>query len=334
MIPVSLLGAASYMPENMIGNDFFATQDEQKDHPMFKGTEYRRHVNDDDTIVSMIERATTRLSAQLNMDVRKEIDILLTNVTCLDMPFTGSGASVAYRLGTKPRWIIDVHNGGCVSFIYMMDIARSLMAGSGARTALICNVQNAAGRVFNHPQNRIRPQSAVPGDGCGVGYLVANASSPVLSLVTRSYGEYADDMKVVNDDRVPWWAPHQSPLHVEFSDSKLASVVGRGNRIVPEALQAALLQAGIKPGQVDKLITNQPNHTFLRNWRESLCLAEQKQIHTFPEHGNLFGAAIPVSIERGIESGRLVPGERLLLGGFAHAGDYAAAAVVHWHAGA
>lgn len=331
MKPVSLIGAASYMPDNIVGNDFFATQDEQRDHPMFKGTHSRRHVGSNNTIVSMIDAATQKLSAQLNTDVRKSVDLLLINVTCLDMPFTGSGAGVAHRLGLQPRMILDVHNGGCVSFLYMMEIARTLMAGSDAKTALICNVQNAAGRVFSHPLNRTRPQAAVPGDGCGVGYLVANDSSPILSLVTRCYGEYADDMKVVNDDRVPWWEPHAHPLHVEFSDSKLAAVVGRGNRIVPEALYAALKQADMTPAQIDKLITNQPNHTFLRNWREAMCLSEAQQIHTFPEHGNLFGAAIPVSIERGLDSGRLRSGEVLLLGGFAHAGDYAAGAVVHWH---
>lgn len=334
MNSVSLVGAASYLPENIVGNEFFATTDEQADHPMFKGTQFRRHVNQSDTIVSMIEAATSKLSKQLNTEVCKHIDLLLINVTCLDMPFTGSGAAVAHRLGISPRTIIDVHNGGCVSFVYMMDIARTLMAGNREiKTALICNVQNAAGRVFSHPLNRQRPQSAVPGDGCGVGYLVANDSSPLLALVTRSYGEYADDMKVVNDDRVPWWQPHAHPLHVEFSESKLASVVGRGNRIVPEALHAALRQAGLSSAQVDKMITNQPNHTFLRNWREAMCLPEEKQIHTFPEHGNLFGAAIPISLERGIESGRLQPGEILLLGGFAHAGDYAAGAVVHWQGG-
>ena len=44
--------------------------------------------------------------------------------------------------------VIDVHSAGCVSFIYMMDLARSLMTSHGAKTALICNVQSAAGHIF------------------------------------------------------------------------------------------------------------------------------------------------------------------------------------------
>lgn len=333
MKPVSLVSAASYLPETIIDNDFFSTDDEQRDHPMFRGTQFRRHVGNNDTIVSMIENAAKKLAEEINLIFDRDVDILLINVTCLDIPFTGSGAAVAHRLGAKPKFIIDAHNGGCVSFLYMMDIARTLMAGSDAKTALICNVQNAAGRLFNQPENRKRPQSAVPGDGCGVGYLVANDTSPVLSLVTRSYGQYAEDMKVVNDDRTPWWIPSSKPVYVEFSERKLAAVVGRGNRIVPEALNAALDAAGMNAQQIHKMITNQPNHFFLRNWREAMRLQEDQQIHTFHDHGNLFGAALPVSIAHGMETGRLNTGDFLLLGGFSHAGDYAAGAVVHWRAG-
>jgi 3-oxoacyl-[acyl-carrier-protein] synthase-3 len=41
----------------------------------------------------------------------------------------------------------------------------------------------------------------------------------------------------------------------------------------------------------------------------------------------LFGAAIPVCIERARQTGRLVNGNTVALGGFSHAGDYAAAAI-------
>lgn len=330
MKPISLVSAASYLPETIISNKFFSAEGADSDHPMFKGTEFRRHVAKDETAVDMLEQASLKLAEQLNLDCAKDIDIILVNTTVLDMPLTGCGAELAYVLGATPSWIIDVHSGGCVSFVYMMDIARHLMKSSDAKTALICNVQNAAGRVFSHPKNRKLPQAAVPGDGCGVGYLVANNSSPILSVVRHTYGEYAKDMKAVSDDGQCWWEPRETPLHIEFTENKLASIVGRGNRIVPEALYAAMKEADVSIQQVDKLITNQPNHTFLRNWRESVCVEEENHIHTFPEHGNLFGAALPISLARGIKNGRLKKGDTLLLGGFAHAGDYAAGSVVQW----
>jgi 3-oxoacyl-[acyl-carrier-protein] synthase-3 len=184
--------------------------------------------------------------------------------------------------------------------------------------------------VFNHPENRVRPQSSVPGDGCGVGYVVANDESPVRGFVQRSYGEYADDMRVICDERAEWWEAHRTSLFIDFTESKIAKIVARGNALVPGMITEACKAAEVPVKDIDLLVTNQPNAFFLRNWREALTLPKEKQVETFEEYGNLFGAAIPINIERAAERGLLKKGMRVALGGFAHAGDYAAAAI--WNA--
>jgi 3-oxoacyl-[acyl-carrier-protein] synthase-3 len=211
----------------------------------------------------------------------------------------------------------------------MLELARALMSSSPARTALLCNVQNTAGRVFAHPENRTRPQSAIPGDGCGVGYVVANDESPVRALCTRSYGEYADDMRLANDDGEKWWEPRKRPLYIDFDESRMGKIVARGNQLVPAIVREACKEAAISPRALDVLVTNQPNATFLRNWREALELPEHKHVHTFDQHGNLVGAAMPIAIEKAAQS-QLAPGSILALGGFSHAGDYAGAAIIEW----
>lgn len=327
MKPLSLIGTAGYLPENVVDCSFFG---EGSKSGMFRGPKARHHVAEGETAVDMIERATTTLADRLGLTPRKDVDILLTNVSCLDMPFTGCGASVARRLGASPQWIVDVQNSGCVSFVYMMALARSLMAAGAARTALVCNVQNAAGRIWAHPDNRALAQSSVPGDGCGVGYLVANEESPVRSIVTHAYGEYADDMTVKSDDGKPWWDPRTTPMHIDFSEDRVAAIVARGNALVPAVIKEACQAAELALKDIDVMVTNQPNLVFLRNWREALLLPKEKQVETFDEHGNMFGAAIPVSFDRAVSTGRLKKGDHAVLGGFSHAGDYAAAAVVHW----
>jgi 3-oxoacyl-[acyl-carrier-protein] synthase-3 len=324
MTPLSLISTASYLPETVVESSFF---EGASTNAMFRGSRLRHHVAPGETAVDMIERAATRLRARLGLQLDKGVDILLTNVSCPDQGFTGCGASVARRLGLRPSWILDMHNTGCVSFVFMMEVARALMNSSSARTALLCNVQNAGGRVFRHEENRKRPQSAIPGDGCGVGYLVANAESPVRSIVTRSCGEYADDMRVISDNG-EWWEPHRSALHIDFTEERIAAIVHRGNALVPDMVKAACKAAEIETKQIDVLVTNQPNAIFLRNWREALLLPKERHVQTFDEHGNTFGAAIPISIERAVEEGTLKRGGVLAIGGFSHAGDYAGAAIV------
>jgi 3-oxoacyl-[acyl-carrier-protein] synthase-3 len=334
MTTVSLLGTASYLPARIVGNDFFAAGAATR-RGMFTAPTTRRHVRRDETAVEMIEQASRRLFAKLAVDRDRppDVDILFTNVTVPDQPFTGCGAEVADRLGLRPRWVIDLHNTGCVSFIYMIELARTLMVAGEARGALLCNVQNAAGRVFGQAEVRLTSQAPVPGDGCGVGYLAAGETSPVLSVVHRCQPDFARDMSVAAKDGRQYWEPGPSPITVAFTDERVASIINRGNRIVPEMVRAACDAAGVRPRDLKLLITNQPNPIFLRNWREALQLAPAVHHDTFDRYGNLFGAAIPINLEDAVAAGKLAAGDLVALGGFSHAGDYTAAAVIRWWPG-
>lgn len=176
------------------------------------------------------------------------------------MRVTGCGASASRLVGCKPRRIVDLHNTGCVSFLFMLELARDLMASGAVKTALLCCVQNAAGRVFAHEGNRCRPQSAVPGDGCGVGYAVADDSAPVRSVVTHAYGDFADDMRVTSDDHRAWWEPHQGPFYVDFTEERIAKIIARGNRLVPEVVLEACRAADLTPAALDLLVTAGASH--------------------------------------------------------------------------
>jgi 3-oxoacyl-[acyl-carrier-protein] synthase-3 len=328
-VTVSLLGVASFLPERVVGNDFFAERTADR-RGMFTAPTTRRHVGRDETAADMIERASRRLVDRLNLTPAADIDVVLTNVTIPDQPFTGCGAAVADRLGVRPRWVVDLHNAGCVSFIYMLELARLLIEGAGARGALLCAVQNAAGRLFSQPGVRLTSQAPVPGDGCGVGFVAAGGASPVLAVTHRVNPEFAGDMVVSADDGRQYWEPGLSSFKVAFTPERVAAIIARGNSLVPEIVEVGCAAAGVRPRDIDLLITNQPNPIFLRNWREALELPPEAHHDTYQKYGNLFGAAIPINIEDAIDTGALRSNALLALGGFSHAGDYCAAALIRW----
>lgn len=325
----SLLGVASDLPQRIVGNDFFAAGAAQR-RGMFTAPTTRRHVGEE-SAVDMIERAARRLIDQQGLVPARDIEVIFTNVAIPDQAFTGCGAEVAHRIGAKPTYVVDLHNTGCVAFIVMMDLARRLVGRGGA---LLCNVQNAAGRVFAQPGMRTSSQAPVPGDGCGVGWVARSAASPILSLVHHCHGEHAADMTAAGADGRRYWEPGTSALGLAFTEQRVASIIERGNRMVPEVVREACAAAHVSVRELDLLVTNQPNPIFLRNWREALELPREKHHDTFDTHGNLFGAALPIDIEDAVAQGKLRAHDLLALGGFAHAGDYTAAAIIRWQGGA
>ena len=336
MNDVSLLDVASYLPGEPVPAAFYTdypgADTALRYHSMFKPPAYRHHVARDETAVDMIERACQPLADRHGAAAIRDVDVLLVHTQLPDLPFVGCGTEVARRLGCKPEWLIDVHNSGCASFVYMLKLARQIIATTDAKTALICNVQNAAGQVFTQTEVRGLAQASIPGDGCGVGYLAASGESPLLATACEHLGEYAGDMTILCEDR-KYWEAGKAQLRIGFTDAKLARVMSRGNRLVPRVVTQVCDQIQAATTDIDILVTNQPSRTFLRNWREALQLPPERHLDTFEQHGNMFGAAIPVILDQGIRAGQVKDGDLLVLGGFAHAGDFAGAAAIRWHAG-
>ncbi len=330
---VSLIDVSTYLPGEPVPADYyaqFAESDELRDNLMFRAPRYRHHVAADETAIDMIERAAAGVVDRHGRDALADVDVLITHTQMPDMPFYGGGGGMAHRLGMKPSWVIDLHNGGCAAFVLGLKIAASLLDSGQGRSALIAVAQNAAGQIFNQSTVRRKAQAAVPGDGAAVGLVTVSDESPILDVECRTYGEYAGDMTIAMDPPRKWWQPGPGEGYIGFTESKITKVLARGNRQVPEVAYAVCDRIGLMPKDIDLLVTNQPNRVFLRNWREALELPKEKHRDTFNECGNLFAAGIPVNLDRAITDGQLKKGEVVMMAAFAHAGDFAGAAAVRW----
>jgi 3-oxoacyl-[acyl-carrier-protein] synthase-3 len=247
-----------------------------------------------------------------------------------DMPFYGGGGSMAHRLGMKPNWVVDLHNGGCAAFVLGLKLARQLLGSGEGRTAVIAVAQNAAGQIFDQDGVRRKAQAAVPGDGAAVALVTLSDRSPILDVECRTYGEYAGDMTIAIDPPRKWWQAGPGEACIGFTESKITKVLARGNRQVPEVALAVCDRIGLPPRDIDLLVTNQPNRAFLRNWREALELPPERHRDTFDECGNLFAAGIPINLDRAISGGQVKAGDIVMMAAFAHAGDFAGAAALRW----
>jgi 3-oxoacyl-[acyl-carrier-protein] synthase III len=330
---VSLTDVSSYLPGEPVGADYyaqFAGSDDLAANLMFRAPKFRHHVGPDETVIDMIERATQGLIERHGRDVIAGADVLITHAQIPDVPFYGGGGGIAHRLGMRPSWVLDLHNGGCAAFVLGLKVARQLLESGQGRTALIAIAQNAAGQIFDQPGVRRKAQSSVPGDGAAVGLVTVSDESPILDIECRTYGEYAGDMTLVIDPLRKWWQPGPGEGCIGFTESNIAKVLARGNQQVPEVALAVCDRIGMSSKDIDLLVTNQPNRVFLRNWREALEVPESRHFDTFDECGNLFGAGIPINLDHAISDGHVKAGDVVMMGAFAHAGDFAGAAAVRW----
>ncbi len=330
MAAIGIRDLGSYMPALCVGPDSpSGGEGEPAPSPLLQPPQSRRQVAGE-RAGELVERAARPMFERLGLDPAESVDLLLTNVLLPDNPITGCGAEAAARLGCRPGSIVDLHNGGCGSFPYMVELAGALMSEAGPRRALLCNVQNTAGQVFAQPRVRTRRHAMNAGDGCGVAYLELGGRSPVLATASRHDPAAAADMGLQAADGRRYWEPGAGEVDISFSSERVKEIVASGNRLVPEVVEEVCAAAGTTPGEIDVLITNQPNRLFLRNWRKALGIEPARHLDTFDRFGNLYGAALPVTLEHAVREGKVHSEDLVVTAGFAHAGDFAAAAAFRW----
>ncbi|MGE3610577.1 MAG: 3-oxoacyl-ACP synthase III family protein [Bacteriovoracaceae bacterium] len=326
---ISLIDIEEIMPKKVVQNDFFGEEEIRSKNRMFSGSVERRHIERDENASDYFAQAAKILLERLNINPSTDIEMILTNVSLPDEAFTGCGAVVNKKIGSSAKWIFDIHNTGCVSFVYLMDMAKTYMEGKGVKNALICIGQTAGGRVFGQEDTRQYAQSAIPGDGFAVAYLDNSSKREIIATKFKNFPQFSEDMSGDYQGR-KWWEARSVTGKIDFNEDRAAAIVSRGNRAVPEMIKKACEMAHVKTSDINFLITNQPNLTFLRNWREAIQLPPEKHLHTFEKYANLFGAGIPVTLSEAVKNRTIQEGDLVCLAGFSHACDFSGAALIRW----
>jgi 3-oxoacyl-[acyl-carrier-protein] synthase-3 len=330
--PLGIAAFGSYLPAEVVeAAPVDPAVDPLGANPFLRPPRTRHRVAPGERAGEMIERAARPMFERLGMDPAGNVDLLLTNTLLPDNFITGSGADAARLLGCDPDLILDVHNAGCASFPYMLKLARSMIVSGEARRVLVANVQNTAGQVYSQPELSTKNSALTAGDGCGVAYVTADGGSPVLGVHVRSTPEFAQDMALATGSGRRYWEAGAGEVEIAFTEERQTEIIERGNRLVPEVVQDLCNKIGVGVDEIDLLVTNQPNRIFLMKWRNTLGLAPERHFDTFDRYGNLYAAAVPVTLATAVAEGRLRAGALVVTAGFAHAGDFAAAAAMRWH---
>ena len=80
-----------------------------------------------------------------------------------------------------------------------------------------------------------------------------------------------------------------------------------------EAADAVLGEAGLSLGEIEWVLPHQPNGTLLDRIIESLNLRTDRVVRMVHDVGSVSAASIPVSLHRLLSSGRVRPGDRILM---------------------
>ena len=234
----------------------------------------------------------------------QDIDLIIVATSTPDMVFPSTACIVQNRLGAHGSAAFDVQ-AVCSGFIYALTVADAMIKTGAASKALVIGAE-----VFSRLLDfKDRTTCVLFGDGAGAVVLEASDTPGILASDLHADGKHVG---------IPCVPGHVSGGKVLGDpvlkmDGKAVFKLAVG--VLDEAARATLAKAGKVAADIDWLVPHQANIRIMHSAAKKLKLPMDKVVVTVDQHGNTSAASIPLALDGAVRSGKIKPGQLLMLEG-------------------
>lgn len=265
---------------------------------------HARHFVDEGVQASDLALQAARQALESAGVAAAEVDLIIVATSTPDMVFPSTAAILQHKLGVAGCPAFDVQ-AVCSGFIYALSVADAMIRAGNARCALVVGAE-----VFSRLLDfKDRTTCVLFGDGAGAVVLKASQEPGILATDLHADGKHVGILCVPG--HVSGGQVLGDPLLKMDGQAVFKLAVG----VLESAARAVLSKAGRTEADVDWLIPHQANIRIMQSTARKLHLPMDKVIVTVHEHGNTSAASIPLALDVGVRSGRVKPGQTLLLEG-------------------
>ena len=300
-------GVGGYLPSEVVTNDDLSKVVETSDEWIQERTGIRqRHRASPDQAVSDLAVEAARQALERAGRTAADVDLIIVATTTGDLTFPATATIVQRKLGAPVGIAFDVQ-AVCSGFVYALSTADGFVARGRSKCALVIGAETMT-RLMDWTD---RGTCVLFGDGAGAVVLEPQAGQGTIDdRGLLGFALRADGTK-------------QDLLYVDggvSTNGQIGHLRMQGNQVfrhavvnISEAVIAAAADAGVEVSSVDWFIPHQANSRILEGVARRLGIDEAKVISTVAEHANTSAASIPLAMAKGVEDGRIKPGQLLLL---------------------
>ncbi len=305
-----ITGTGSFLPPKRLTNDALAAQlavdgIETSDQWIVERTGIRaRHFAEPDVGSSDLAVAAARRALEAADVDAASIDLIIVATSTPDMVFPSTACLVQQKLGVAGCAAFDVQ-AVCSGFVYALTIADSMIRTGAASKALIIGAE-VFSRILDFKD---RGTCVLFGDGAGAVVLEASETPGILASELHADGSHVDILCVPGN--VSGGQILGDPLLKMDGPAVFKIAVG----VLYDVAKSVLEKAGRSDADVDWLIPHQANIRILQSTAKRLKLPIEKLIVTVDQHGNTSAASIPLALDESVRSGKIKPGDTVLLEG-------------------
>ena len=305
-----ITGTGSYLPPRRLTNADLAAElathgVETSDDWIVERTGIRaRHFAAPEVCSSDLGLEAARRALQAAGVEAKDIDLIIVATSTPDMVFPSTACILQNKLGANGCPAFDVQ-AVCSGFIYALTIADAMIKTGAAKKALVIGAE-VFSRILDFKD---RTTCVLFGDGAGAVVLEASDTPGILASDLHADGKHVGILCV------PGHVSGGNVLGIPLLTMDGQAVFKLAVVLLDDAARATLLKAGKTAADIDWLVPHQANIRIMQSTARKLKLSMDKVIVTVDQHGNTSAASIPLALDTAVRSGKVKPGELLLLEG-------------------
>ncbi len=305
-----ITGTGSFLPPKRLSNADLVAQlaadgIESSDEWIVERTGIRaRHFAEPGVTSSDLGAEAARRAMDAAGVAAKDIDLIIVATSTPDMVFPSAACILQNKIGANGCPAFDVQ-AVCSGFVYALTVADALIKSGSASRALVIGSE-VFSRIIDFKD---RTTCVLFGDGAGAVVLEASDEPGLLASDLHADGKHVDIL--CTPGHVCGGIVLGDPLLKMDGQAVFKLAVG----VLEETARAVLAKAGKQESDIDWLIPHQANIRIMQGTARKLKLPMDKVIVTVDQHGNTSAASIPLALDAGVRSGRVKPGDLVMLEG-------------------
>jgi 3-oxoacyl-[acyl-carrier-protein] synthase-3 len=305
-----IIGTGSYLPAKVLTNyDLEKMVDTSHEWIVTRSGIVERHIAAEGEMASDLAAQASRRAIEAAGIGLDEVDLIIVATTTPDQIFPSTACILQDKLGIKQGAAFDVQ-AVCSGFIYALNTADLFIRGGQARNALVVGTE-VLSRVLDWTD---RSTCVLFGDGAGAVVLQASDAPGILGAKLHADGRHRGMLQAsghINNGKVEG---------TPFVQMDGQAVFKFAVKVLSEVVTELLTEQGMQNTDIDWLVPHQANIRIIEGTAKKLGLAMDHVVTTVAQHGNTSAASIPLALDTAIRSGRIQPGQNVLLeavgGGF------------------
>jgi 3-oxoacyl-[acyl-carrier-protein] synthase III len=307
---VSIIGTGSYVPDKILTNADLSRMVNTSDDWITTrtGIKERRIAAKEETTSDMAAKAGLKAIGQAKISP-KEINLILVATATPDMLFPATACFVQKKIGATNAACLDI-SAACAGFLFGLEIAQQFITSHTHDTVLVIGAEKLTS-ITNWTD---RNTCVLFGDGAGAAILRHRGSAHgVISTHIGSDGQYTDILFMPGGGS-------RCPITRENVDLNLQTIHMMGKEVYKQAVTAmlnaarkALDQAGLSIEDIACVIPHQANVRIIEAIADRLGISRDRMFVNLDRYGNTSAAAVAIALDEANRSGRIKPGDYVLM---------------------